>query len=213
MKNATKHAESLKSLYKRLMRDGKPPALQKIEPLEALVRAVMSFDVPDERANEAMRQINKSFVDLNELRVATDLEIGELVGTRYPMIIRRAEMVTRALNAIFEREHTLNLNRLAGANKKESRQFLRDLPEMTPFVEAYVMLFAFESPAIPLDDSMLTYLRDEDVVDAESTLHEAQKFVEHQFKSDECYDFFMATRKASLRQSDEETKSRKKIRS
>src|SRR5260221_1870460 len=89
LKNATKHAEDLKSLLKRLLKDQKPVAPVKQEPLKALVRGAMSYDVSDSRAEEAMRHIEKEFVDLNELRVATDLEIAELLGNRYPEITRR----------------------------------------------------------------------------------------------------------------------------
>ena len=48
----------------------------------ALVRGAMSFDVSDHRADEAMKMIDREFVDLNELRVATDLEIAELLVVR-----------------------------------------------------------------------------------------------------------------------------------
>src|SRR3954453_4024238 len=144
MKSATKHAEDLKSLLKRLSKEHKPGAKEKQEPLKALVRGAMSFDVSDARAEDAMKAIGKEFVDLNELRVATDLEIQELLGTRYPAIERRVGMITQSLNRIFEKEHTLNLERLGTISKRDARQFLRDLlPEVHPFVEAYVMLLAF----------------------------------------------------------------------
>src|SRR6476469_9890938 len=112
MKNATKHADELKSLTKRLLKEHKPEPRQPQEPLKALVRAAMSFDMPDAKADEAMRLIDREFVDLNELRVATDLEIQELLGTRYPAIERRVAMITQSLNNIFEREHTMSLDRL-----------------------------------------------------------------------------------------------------
>ena len=159
MKNATKHAEELKSLLKRLSKDQKPEAREPQDPLKALVRAAMSFDVPDHRAEEAMRHIEKEFVDLNELRVATDLEIQELLGTRYPAIERRVAMITQSLNDIFEREHTMSLDRLKTVSKRDARQFLRELPDIHPFVEAYVMLYAFDGHAFPMDEETLDYLR------------------------------------------------------
>src|SRR2546421_13073743 len=112
MKNATKHADTLKSLFRSLLRDGKPSPFERQEPLKALVRGAMSYDVSDSRAEEAMKHIDKEFVDLNELRVATDLEISALLGVRYPEIEKRVELITRSLNAIFEKEHTLNVDRL-----------------------------------------------------------------------------------------------------
>jgi len=198
MKNATKHAEELRSLLKRLLKDHKAQAPVKQEPLKALVRGAMSYDVSDSRAEEAMRHIEKEFVDLNELRVATDLEIAELLGNRYPEITRRVEIITLTLNAIFEKEHTLNLDRLATVSKRDARQFLRDLvPDMHPFVEAYVMLHAFEGHAVPVDEEMLSYLREEGIVDEKTGIADAQKFIEHHVKAEECHDFYTAFRRVA----------------
>ena len=198
MKNATKHAEDLRSLMRRLLKDEKPSPLVKQESLKSLVRGAMSYDVSDARAEEAMRHIEREFVDLNELRVATDLEIAELLGNRYPAIEQRVELITRTLNAIFEKEHTLNLERLVTVSKRDARQFLRELvPEMHPFVEAYVMLYSFEGHAVPVDEQMVAFLRDEGIVDEKTMVVEAQRFIEHHLKVEECHDFFTVFRKAA----------------
>ena len=207
MKNAGKHGEELRALMKRLLKEHKPEPKQAQDPLQALVRGAMSFDVPDARADEAMKHIEREFVDLNELRVATDLEIQELLGTRYPAIERRVEMITRSLNNIFEREHTLSLDRLKTVSKRDARQFLRELPEIHPFVEAYVMLFAFDGHAFPLDEDTAEYLRDQKVLEDGTTLDDAQRFLEHQLKAEECYDLYSALRRVVA---DEGTRGRKK---
>src|SRR5271155_5475230 len=194
MKNATKHADGLKSLHRKLLRDGKPDAIAPLAPLDALVRGAMSYDVSDSRADDAIRAIGKEFVDLNDLRVATDLEIAELLGNRYPAIEQRVAMITQALNNIFEREHTMSLDRLAGISKRDARQFLRDLPEIHPFVEAYVMLHSFDGHCFPIDNEILTLLRENGIVDEQTPLEEAQRFVEHHLKAEECYEFFAAIR-------------------
>jgi hypothetical protein len=152
--------------------------------------------VSDAKADEAMRLIDREFVDLNELRVATELEVHELLGTRYPDIERRVTMITQALNQIFEKEHTLSLERMSQISKRDVRHFLRDLPDLHPFVEAYVMLYGFETPAVPLDQSMLAVLRDQGVVDEQTALDEAQRFVEHHLKGDECYELYTCLRMA-----------------
>lgn len=196
MKNATKHADELRSLYKRLLKQFPPGPRGPQDPLKALVQGAMSYDVSDSKAEEAMRLIDREFVDLNELRVATDLEIQELLGTRYPGIERRVAMITQSLNNIFEREHTLSLDRLKTISRRDARQFLRELPEIHPFVEAYVMLFAFDGHAVPLDDAMVAHLREHDVLEEGASLEDAQRFVEHQMKAEECYDLYSALRKA-----------------
>jgi endonuclease III len=207
MKNAGKHGDELRALMKRLLKEHKPEPKAAQDPLQALVRGAMSFDVPDARADEAMKHIEREFVDLNELRVATDLEIQEMLGTRYPEIGRRVEMITRSLNNIFEREHTLSLDRLKTVSKRDARQFLRELPEIHPFVEAYVMVFAFDGHAFPLDDDTSEYLRDQKVLEDGTSLDEAQRFLEHQLKAEECYELFAALRRVV---SDEGTRGKKK---
>jgi len=197
MKSATKRADELRSLLRRLLREGKPPPKQHLETLDALVRGAMSYDVSDSRAEEAMSAIGKEFCDLNELRVATDLEIQELLGVRYPAIEQRVAMITQSLNDIFEREHTLSLDRLKTVSRREARLFLRELPDIHPFVEAYVMLMALEGHAIPIDDEILGFLRESNAVDERTTLEEAQRFIEHHLKADEIYDFFVLVRRAS----------------
>jgi hypothetical protein len=196
MKNATKYADTLRGLMRSMLKEGKPPPPQRLDPLRVLVRGAMSHDVCDARADEAMRAIEREFVNLNELRVATELEVQELLGVKYPEIENRVEMITSCLNAIFEKEHTLSLDRLKTVSKKDARQFLRELPLMHPFVEAYVMIYGFEGVAAPMDNETLGYLRSEGVFDDKTTLEDAQRFVELHLKAEEYYDFFMCIRRA-----------------
>lgn len=198
MKNATKHAETLRSLFKSLQREhGKPAPVERIDPLKALVRGAMAFDVADNKADEAIRIIEKQFCNLNELRVATELEVRDMLGQRYPAIELRVQVITRALNAVFEREHTLSLDRLKTLSKRDARQFLRELPDMIPFVEAYVMLHAFEGAAtVPVDSEILAYLKEEGVLEEKATIEEAQKFLENNLKGEECHEFYATVRKA-----------------
>ena len=196
MKTATKHADQLKSLTKRLAKENKAAPREELDPLHALVKAAMSFDVPDNKADDAMKAIEREFVDLNELRVATELEVQEMLGQRYPQIEKRVQMITLALNAIFEKEHTLSLDRLKTIPKKEARQFLKSLPESTAFTEAFVMLHAFDGHAMPVDEQTLALLIDEGVIDEGGTAEDVQKFIEQSLKADEVFDLYRGLRRA-----------------
>jgi len=195
MKNATKHADALKALAKKTIRDHKPAPIEPREPVRALVRAIFTFNASEHKAEEAMKIIDREFVDLNELRVATELEVQEMVNPRYPEIERRATMISQMLNSIFEREHTMNLNRLTDLGKREIRQYLREMPEQSPFVEAYMMLYCYQGHAFPMDEETHEYLRDEEIIEEGSSIEEAQKFVEHHLKAEECHEFHAALRK------------------
>jgi endonuclease III len=207
MKNATKHAEELKSLCRKLVKEHKPAERVEQDALWALVRGAMSYDVPDGKVEDAIKVIEREFTDLNELRVATELEVQEMLGVRYPQIEQRVKLITAALNAIFEKEHTLSLDRLKDVSRRDTRQFLRDLPEMIPFVEAYVMLMSFDGHAVPIDEAMLALLDEEEVLEEGTSLEDAQKFVEHHLKAEDCYPAYAALRAAVT-----EGKGRKKAR-
>ena len=84
-------------------------------------------------------------------------------------------------------------------NKKDQRTALRALPMMTPFVEGYVSLAGFEQAAIPIDESMRSFLTSRDALEPEATLEEAQRFLEAHFKADECWPFFFACRAEAVK--------------
>lgn len=197
MKNATKHADNLKSLHKRLLRDGKPEPKTAIDPLRALVLGILSFDATDAKAEGAMAIIDKEFVDLNELRVATELETIQIIGPRYPAIERRVTMFREILNAIFEKEHTLSFERLKTLAKKEARTLLKELPEMTPFIEGYTLQYGLDVAAMPVDDAMIEALVEADAIEEGTSLDDAQKFLEGHLKADEYFEFYSVVRRAS----------------
>ena len=118
---------------------------------------------------------------------------------RYPAIEERVKRITAALNAIFEKEHTLSLDRLKDISKRDARAFLRDLPEIHPFVEAYVMLYSFDGHSVPIDDEMLALLKEEEILEEDTSLEDAQKFVEHHIKADECHGFYASLRAATAK--------------
>lgn len=198
MKNAAKFAEIIKSLQKSFAKEGKTPPAPKIDPLNALVKGALSYDVSDARVEEAQKVIGKEFVNLNELRVATQLEVRDMLGNKFPNIEQRVDLITLSLNTIFEREHTLSLDRLKTISRKDARQFLRELPGMLPYVEAYIMLVGLEGHALPVDAESLAFFRDHGLFDEKTTLDEAQKFLEAHLKVEECWDFYHHLRKTAL---------------
>jgi endonuclease III len=199
MKNATKHADNVRSLVKKLLKEGKPDPKQVVDPVRALVSGILTFDTTDNRCADAWKVIDREFVDINELRVATELEVIDLIGAKYPQIEQRAVMFREALNAIFEKEHTLSLERLKTLGRKEARQVLRELPEVTPYVEGYTTLYGLDEAAIPVDKTILDFLIENDCLEPDTSLEDAQKFLESQFKVDEMYDAFFVIRRSALK--------------
>lgn len=196
MKNAGKHAEELKALCKKLVKER--PERPEMDPLVAIVRGALSIDADDMLVDEAMEKINAEFVDLNELRVATELEVVDLLGEAHPRIDEKATIIRSTMHGIFDREQTLKFDRIRELKKAEIRQFFRDLETMPPFVEAYIALHAFDIAAFPIDESTLDYLVDADVIEEETALDDAQAFLENHIKADDMFGAYLAIRAKAL---------------
>lgn len=199
MKNATKHATTLRSLYRKLVRQHRPGERPQLEPLRALVLGVLREGCDETRAQRVMAQIDEEFVDINELRVATELELAGMMGHSYPEAAERAVRLRELLMSVFDAEGRLSIERMAALNKKEQRSCLRGLPMMTPFVEAHVSVLGFGQAAVPVDEMMCRYLVHGGALEPEATLDEAQRFLEAHLKADECWPFFAACRAAASR--------------
>lgn len=198
MKTA-KQADNLKAFTKKVLKDAKAeetdtPQAQ-VEPLRAIVKAVLAYDTTDTKVEEAMTVIDREFVDINEFRVATELEMQDLIGAKYPDIIERSVKAVTILNALFEKEGTLTAERLKTLGKRDLRQYLRELPGMTPFIEAYILVHGFDAPAIPVDNDLLETLREEEAVAEDATTGDAQRLLENAIKAEEYVGFYLTTRK------------------
>jgi endonuclease III len=194
MKNASKHAATLKSLRRKLCRQHKAADRPELDPLRALVLGVLREDCDDAKANRAMAALDEEFVDVNELRVATELELSNLIGEDYPHVVDRSVRLREILMSVFDAEGRLSIARVAAMNKKEQRATLHGLPMMSPFVEGHVALLGFGQAAVPVDDRMRVYLVSQGVLEPSGTVEEAQRFLESHLKSDECWPFFHACR-------------------
>ncbi len=194
MKNASKHAATLKSLYRKLCRQHKPPERPEIDPFRSLVLGVLREDCDDGRAEAAMATLDREFVDINELRVATELELCSLIGDSFPRSMDRCVRLRELLMSLFDAEGRLSITRVAAMNKKEQRAALHGLPMMSPFVEGHVALLAFGQAAMPVDEPMRRYLESVGILEQGSTVEETQRFLESHLKSDECWPFFHACR-------------------
>ena len=78
MKNAAEHLQRIRRLFNQVKKEGGASALPPIdEPVEALLRGVLSDYAADSRAASALSRLRTAVVDLNELRVTPVSEIGE----------------------------------------------------------------------------------------------------------------------------------------
>ncbi len=117
-------------------------------------------------------------------------------------------MAVRCLTEIFNREHTLKLDRVAGMSRRDQRAYLKDLTDLHPYADGYTMLMGFDSPAMPIDSSILEFLQHKGCMPDDISLEDAQKFIESHLKSEELYPAFCILRPAALKHAEKPKKKR-----
>lgn len=205
MKNATKHAAKLRALVKSAVAADHPDRPEPSDGVRALVLGALAADAPHDFAEETLRRLEAHFVDLNELRVATELEMSDLLttpdGTRYPRIAQRADHMQPPLHGIFDKEQALKLDRVGQLERPALRKFFHELPGMTPFVEAFTLLVGFGLPAFPTDDWALAVLEADEAIEPGTTHAECAAFVEATVsKADDLWALHCYVRAAAVEQ-------------
>lgn len=184
MKNAAQYARRVKRLVTTIKRDGgKPKTLRSEDPMDQLMRGILSRTASDYRANSAWGRLRSGTVDLNELRVTPVSELVAILGRDYPQARSVAEAISKALNSIFNHRHDLDLGFLKSASRSTAENFLKGLDGVDEHARAAVLLLSLGAHAIPVDDNMLVYLQKGEFVSETASRGEVQGFLERQIKA------------------------------
>jgi hypothetical protein len=189
MRGATKCAVRVKAVFSSLRaRLGRvtPPATG--DPVTQMLLGILSRDVPESKAREALDRIRSAVVDYNELRVIPPIELAEMLGD-YPDVRLKSEDISRALNRIFAMRHAVSLDHLADMSPKEVIAELNRIDGLEAYTRARIRLLGLRQHAIPLDEAMWAYARHEGMVDPRCSLEEAQAFLERQISQEEALEF------------------------
>jgi len=174
------YAAKTKRLFNKLRREyGKPDPVERTDPVEQAVLAILSRDTSESRAAKAFAKLRAATVDLNDLRVTTMPDIVETLGAQYPDAQSRARDVRDVLSDIFNRESILNLDFLRDRARREARQYLESLNGVDAYAAASVMLWSLGGHAIPVDEQLIEVLRRKELVARRSDRAEVQAFLEH----------------------------------
>lgn len=198
MKNSKEYSQKLHELYRSLKR--KYPKPQKViyeEPLEALVYAVISENMPGKAAQSVMKRISDNFVDLNDLRVSLSAEVIEVLGEDTFVTRNVASSLTKALRAVFNRYNTISLEELKKMGKRPARQALEQIEGTSTFVVDYCMLTSLQGHSIPLTKNMIQYLRSKEIVHPVADEQEIEGFLTRQISAKNGYEFYALLRQES----------------
>ncbi len=195
MRGATECARRVKQLLRTLRtRLGKVTRPQASDATTQMILGILSRDMPESKAREALEKMRSMVVDYNELRVIPPLELAEQIGD-YPEVRTKCEDVCRALNKVFALDHSVGMERLAEMSPKDAAAYLDKIDGLEPYTRARIRLLALRHHAIPLDEAMWAYAKSEGIVDPKANLDDAQRFLERQVSEEDAGEFVALLRK------------------
>lgn len=198
MKNSKEHAQRLQRLYRELKRTY--PEVERTtyeDPVEALICGIISERMTETAAQRAYREITRSFVDWNDLRVSRVEEIAEVFGRNTAGGRAAALAITAALRGIFDEHHKISLATLKKLGKRPARQDLEKIEGVSRFVINYCLLTSLEAHAIPLTEPMADYLKRHGIIEGNADADEVEGFLTRCVAAKDAYEFYALLRRES----------------
>lgn len=191
MKHGKEYAKRVQKLFNKLRREqgsAFTPTPPDPDPLNQLLLALLGESTTETKARTALNVLNQRMVDMNELRVSPVSDVAEIISDYIPDATRAAAAICRALNSVFDREHTVSLDTLVQKGreaKREAKQYLESLDGVGPYATATVMLNTLDAHAIPVDNLLLQVFKREKLVDPNAGVAEVQAFLERNISATE----------------------------
>ena len=138
--------------------------------LEHLIYACCLEDSRYEQADEAFAKLQQMYVDWNEVRVTTVIELGEAMSS-LPNAAQAGHRIKRCLQSLFEARYQYDIDDLKKANLSKATDEISSWKGVTPFILNYVSQNALGGHAIPVDSLGIEILVQCDIL----TLTEVEK--------------------------------------
>lgn len=142
---ARKLASRAKSRYGELKRRRSRP------PLEQLILSILWRCTSTRRASRALKALEDTFVDWNEVRVSTVGEVAAVLSSS-EWTAPCAERIIGVMRSLFDIHNMVSLDPLTELTPAQSRSFLQSLPGMGRDIADEVLLFSFQSEVLPLSE-------------------------------------------------------------
>lgn len=190
MKNGTLYAGRLKKAYNKHKQSVPEPVIpENDDPMRRLAIGILGADHHNAEVERAVNRLRERMIDWNEVRVSTAVEVQagldhKSIGKQDP-----CHNLILALQAIFDQENKISLDRLKSIGRREARQHLESLNGVNEFAVASVILWSLGGHAIPVNNRLLQALRDADVVNPSATRAEVQAFLERHIPATQAKEF------------------------
>jgi endonuclease III len=175
----------LSSLY------GEPVWRPHGDPMSELVLTILSQNTSDANSGRAFMRLRLRFGTWEELLVAapdeivTEIQVGGLARIKAPRI-------KAALEAVYERLGSFDIEFLRNLPLEEAKGWLRELKGVGPKTAACVLMFALGRPALPVDTHVHRVAQRLGLVPAKAGAVEAHDILEAVLEPAEVYPFHIS---------------------
>ena len=209
MKNSKEYTKKILNLHQSLKRTHSKVSADPMNVVDSIIYGIISEQLSEKDTEAALKRFSEYFVDLNDLRVSRIEEIAEILGADTPENRQVAVTLTKVLQRIFNENNQINMESILKLGKRQARQKLEKMEELSPYVIDYCMLRSLSSHAIPITQKMVEYLKENDLVDKDANAQEVEGFLTKQISAKNGYEFYSLLRNESETESSTPKKVKK----
>ena len=169
---------------------GRPAPFKKDDPVDVLIRTILSQNTTDKNSVPAFYALKKHFASWDKMRKARAGVIAGII--RHAGLANiKAKRIKEVLAEIRAREGKVNLANLTRLNKEKSLDYLESLKGVGPKTAACVLLFAFGKPAMPVDTHIFRVAKRLGLISADAGIEEAHRILTKIVPKDLIYEFHL----------------------
>jgi len=164
------------------------PEMDEIDPLDLLVRTILSQNTSDTNSLRAFANLKRAYGDYELLLSAPVEEVADCIREGGLAEIK-ARRIQEVLLRIKRERGAMDIRFLGEMDRDAAMQYLLDLPGVGPKTASIVLLFAFGMPFMPVDTHVHWVSRRLGLVPENLSPEKAQKALER-IVPPECYHSF-----------------------
>lgn len=153
---------------------GAPERFRKDDPVDVLIRTVLSQNTTDKNSVPAFYALKRHFKSWDEVLAAPTAKIARLIRHAGLANIKAAR-IKGVLTEIRQREGLITLARLTSLKTEEALEYLESFKGVGPKTAACVLLFAFGKPAMPVDTHIFRVTKRLGLIGPKTDIKEAHR--------------------------------------
>jgi endonuclease-3 len=153
---------------------GAPKPLRKTDPVDEIIRTVLSQNTSDKNSIPAYNALKARFGRWEDALAADTRTIRTLI--RHAGLANiKAKRIKEVLSEIREREGKISLSGLRVLDVKSARDYLVSLGGVGPKTAACVLLFSFAKPIMPVDTHIFRVAKRLGLLKGDATIDQAHE--------------------------------------